>query len=253
MPLPVFSESQTGLFPPWTGVGKRIESKVRRALFEFGLLEGVEHLAVAVSGGKDSVTLLLMLKAILGRGAPDCKVSALFVGGDYSCGAGVSRSYLAGICGTVGVDLVCMEPPKRVEPLECYSCSRTRRSLLFDKAKELGATAVAFGHHRDDYVQTLLMNMLHKGEFAGMLPKLPMVHYGITILRPMLLVEEEEVRQFAKQQGFARVMCQCPVGQTSLRRRTEELLQKLEEQFPAARDNLLQCGLRYGSTKALEA
>ena len=134
--------------------------------------------------------------------------------------------------------------------MQCYSCSRERRRLIFNAAKEVGATTIAFGHHRDDHVQTLLMNLLHKAEFAGNLPKIFMKDYGVTLIRPLIYITEQEIRTFAKQQGFARVMCRCPVGQNSMRRQTERLVQEIEHLFPNARENIAKAGLIYGSQKA---
>ncbi len=136
------------------------------------------------------------------------------------------------------MEFISCESKQEREKLECYSCSRERRALIFDAAKGFGARTVAFGHHRDDNAQTLLMNLLHKGEFAGMLPKVPMHDYGVTIIRPLIYVSEEEIVEFAKMHGFARIVCQCPVGQNSMRKRTKELIASLEREFPNARENL---------------
>ncbi len=236
--------------PPWTGLGKRLESAVRKALYEFKLLDGVSKLAIALSGGKDSLALLFLLKAISGRGVPPFDITAIHVSGAFSCGAGVSTSYLQQICDGLGVQFVVREAKQKLEDLECYSCSRERRRLLFDAAKSVGATTVAFGHHRDDNAQTLLMNLLHKGEFAGNLPKVPMHDYGITIVRPLIYVAEDDIRTFAEQYGFKRIMCRCPVGQTSMRRQVDKLLAEIELIYPHARQNIAQAGLLYGSDKA---
>jgi len=237
--------------PPWTGLGKRLESMIRKALFDFQLVEGAPKVAVALSGGKDSLTLLYMLKAISGRGFPPFEIYAVHVSGAFSCGAGISSSYLQGICDQLSVPLLTREADQKLEDLECYSCSRERRRLLFDAAKSVGATTIAFGHHRDDSAQTLLMNLLHKGEFAGNLPKVPMHDYGITIIRPLIYVAENDIRTFAEQHGFKRIMCRCPVGQNSMRRKVEELLSEIEHLYPNARTNIAQAGLLYGSDKAL--
>jgi tRNA(Ile)-lysidine synthase TilS/MesJ len=114
----------------------------------------------------------------------------------------------------------------------------------------MGARTVAFGHHRDDHAQTLLLNLLHKGEFAGNLPKLEMVDYGVTIIRPLIFVTEKEIRHFAQEHGFARITCQCPVGQNSMRKKVDQLLDEMEILFPNARANLARAGLLYGSDKA---
>jgi len=238
--------------PPWTKLGRRLESMCRKALFEYELLDGVEKLAIALSGGKDSLTLLFLLKAILGRGFPGIPLTAIHVGGEFSCGAGIHTDFLKGICHELDVEFVeCVSSQKR-ETLACYSCSRERRKLIFDAAKERGIETIAFGHHRDDSVQTLLMNLFHKAEFAANLPKVPMIDYGVTIIRPLIFIEEEAIKEFASMYGFARILCQCPVGQNSMRKKTEELLKTIEDHFPNARENLALASRRYGSNKALK-
>ncbi len=94
------------------------------------------------------------------------------------------------------------------------------------------------------------MNLLHKGEFAGNLPKIPMHDYGVTIIRPLIYVAEADIRRFAEQQGFSRIMCRCPVGQQSMRKKVNDLLSDLETLFPNARENIAQAGILYGSDKA---
>ena len=236
--------------PPWSRLGKRLESAVRKALFDFKLLEGVSKLGVALSGGKDSLTLLFLLKAILGRGFPPLELYAFHVSGAFSCGAGVNLAYLQGVCRELDVPLITRETTQTLEELECYSCSRTRRTLLFDAAKSVGVNTLAFGHHRDDNAQTLLMNLLHKGEFAGILPKIQMHEYGITLIRPLIYIAEQEIKTFAEQHAFKRITCRCPVGQTSMRRKVEELLEQIEQLYPEARSNIAQAALVYGSDKA---
>jgi tRNA(Ile)-lysidine synthase TilS/MesJ len=236
--------------PPWPGVGRRIESLCRKAIHEFDLLAGVDKLAVALSGGKDSLSLLFMLHAIKGRGVPDFDLIAIHVDGEFSCGAGISLRYLEGICDALQIPFIQRRSTLSRESLECYSCSRIRRKLIFEAAKDAGAHHIAFGHHQDDTAQTVLMNLLHKAEFAAMLPKLKMIDYGVTILRPLLLVKEDMIRSFAKERGFSRVTCQCPVGQSSLRKKAEVVLKQLEEVFPNARSNLASAGQHYGSDKA---
>lgn len=223
---------------------------VRKALYEYDMVNGLSRVAVALSGGKDSLTLLYMLKEISGRGFAPFEIFAVHVDGEFSCGAGVQKNYLQKICDEIEVPLIVKNSSMVLEKLECYGCSRERRSLLFEGAKSVGAKVIAFGHHRDDNAQTLLLNLLHKGEFAGNLPKLEMVDYGVTIIRPLIFVAEEQIRSFAKARGFMRTMCQCPVGQRSKRRSVELLLQEMEHAFPNARSNVARASLVYGSDKA---
>ncbi len=232
-------------------IPKHLESLCRKAINEFNLLENVDHLGIALSGGKDSLTLLYLLLALRGCGFQRYKLTAFHVQGAFSCGPSVASNHLKNLCNELGVPLVVCTSTQKREKLECYSCSRERRKLIFESAKEHGADTIAFGHHRDDSLQTLLMNTLHKAEFAANLPKVKMQHYGVTIIRPLIYVSEKEIFSFAKENGFARITCQCPIGQNSRRKAAEELLGQMESVFPNARSNLAKLSLELGSDKAL--
>lgn len=245
---------------PESGLAKRLESLVRKAAYDYNLFDDIDgtdgqlgpvkHIAVALSGGKDSLTLLTMLLALRGRGFPAFTLSAIHVDGVFSCGAGVQMDFLRTFCESRGVPLYVRSSTQTLEKLACYGCSRERRALLFDQAKSIGASTIAFGHHQDDCVQTFLMNMFHKGESEGMLPKLHMYHYGVTIIRPLVYIAEAQIREFAKQQGFARVTCRCPVGEHSMRMQVENMLKDMEKHFPHARSNLASVARRISSGKA---
>jgi tRNA 2-thiocytidine biosynthesis protein TtcA len=234
----------------WSQTGAQLESQVRKALHDFEMIPEEGGVALALSGGKDSLTLLHLLSRVRGRGFRPFPLVAIHVSGAFTCGAGVQLSFLEKTCQSLDVPLVVRQTHQSLDTLECYSCSRTRRRLLFDAAKEHGCHTLAFGHHRDDSVQTLLMNLLHKGEFAANLPLVPMHRYGVTIIRPLLLSAETDIRTFAQQMGYARITCQCPVGANSRRKQVELLLQQMEELYPHARDNLARAALRDGSDKA---
>lgn len=235
--------------PPFSKVGRKIESQTRKALYEFDLIESPK-IAIALSGGKDSLTLLFMLKAISSRGFLPLELRAIHVSGEFSCGAGVADSYLKQLCDKAEVPLSILHSPQADGPTGCYSCSRERRRLIFQEAKKHGFHQIAFGHHRDDSIETLLLNLFHKGEFAANLAKVPMHHFGLTIIRPLIFVSEELIRAFAEHQGFLRFMCQCPIGATSKRRDVKNLLDSLEADFPNVRHNLSLAALNYGSDKA---
>jgi tRNA 2-thiocytidine biosynthesis protein TtcA len=237
--------------PPWSHLGKELESRLRKAIFEHQLLDGVEKLAVALSGGKDSLGMLALLKAVSGRGLPEMEIHAIHVTGEFSCGAGVNEEFLRHFCSDLGVNFITCESSQKLETLECYSCSRERRKLIFNAAKQISATTIAFGHHRDDSAQTLMMNLLQKGEFAAILPKVPMIDYGVTLIRPLIYITENELREFAKLYGFARITCQCPVGQNSMRKKVDQLITEMESFFPHARSNLALAAREHGSQKAL--
>lgn len=234
-----------------SNIERKLESSVRKALHEYNLIE-TPKIALALSGGKDSLTMLHLLKAISGRGFPELDLHAIHVSGEFSCGPAITEKFLGKTCEDLGVPFTSVHAEQKRELLECYSCSRTRRKLLFDKAKELGYQHIAFGHHQDDSIQTLLMNLLQKGEFVANLPKVPMIHFGITIIRPLILLYENDIIAFAKEKGFARIVCQCPVGQNSQRKKTKELIDEMEKLFPHARNNLGIASREQGLDKALK-
>ncbi len=235
--------------PPFAGIGKKIESQVRKACYEYNLIESTK-IAIALSGGKDSLTLLFMLKALSGRGFPPLDLLAINISGQFSCGASIAESYLKEVCNTLEIPLVITESAQQNGPTGCYPCSRERRRLLFTEAKKRGYDQIAFGHHRDDSIETLLLNLLHKGEFVANLPKLRMVAFELTILRPLIFCSEEMIRTFAEQNHFLRFMCQCPIGATSNRRVVKDIINSLEADFPHVRRNLELAAINYGSDKA---
>jgi len=230
----------------------KIESYFRKALHEFDLASDAK-IAIALSGGKDSLTLLHLLHHVSGRGFPTFDLHAFHVQGSFSCGPAITSSFLQKMCDELKVPLTLIDSKQAdLSTLECYGCSRQRRTLLFNKAKEFGYHTMAFGHHLDDSIQTLLMNLFHKGEFVANLPKVYMYDYDMTIIRPLLLVKESLILDFAREQGFFRMTCQCPVGQNSMRKKVKELVNQIEELFPHVRGNLSHAGQLYGSDKALK-
>jgi tRNA(Ile)-lysidine synthase TilS/MesJ len=238
---------------PWTKLGRSLESATRKAIYDFNLLEDASTLGIALSGGKDSLTLLFLLHAINGRGLAPFKLTAFHITGEFSCGAGVITPILQKICEELNVRLIIRSMLPLKGEINCYSCSRERRKLLFQAASEEGISHIAFGHHRDDNVQTTLMNLFHKGEFAGLMPKIHMHKYNKTILRPMIYLSEDDIKKFAEAYGYKRITCRCPLGQTSMRRQTEQLLEGIIERYPNAKNNISQAVLKYGTKKALQA
>jgi len=238
--------------PPWTALGKKLESMVRKAIHEFGLITDERKIGIALSGGKDSLTLLYLLHAISGKGFPPYEIVCFHVGGEYSCGAKISENFLKNICNQLNVRLVTLESKQKLETLECYRCSRERRSLIFSAAKKEGISTIAFGHHRDDSIETLLLNLFHKGEFAANLPKVPMIDYGVTIIRPLIFLSKDEIKSFSQMYNYYRITCECPVGQKSKRMDISSIISKLENDFPNIRTNLALAALEYGSKKALK-
>jgi len=236
---------------PFKPIGKKIESKIRKALFEFEMLKNTKSLAIALSGGKDSLCMLFMLKAILGRGFDKIELSAIHIDGDLSCGASFEKKFLQEICDKLEVKLYLKEVKINLKKLDCYSCSRKRRGLIFEIAKAKNIDTIAFGHHMDDNIQTVLLNLFHKAEFEGMMPKIKMHKFGVSIIRPLIFVEEVEILKFAKLYEFLKTFCKCPIGQNSKRKDVKKIIDNIEDTFPSIKSNLSRASFLYGSKKAL--
>ena len=237
---------------PFIGVGKKIESMVRKALFDFSMLIDTKKLAVALSGGKDSLCMLFMLKAVLGRGFDDIELSAIHIDGDFSCGASFEKKFLQSLADDLGIKIYFKEQKNNLKNFNCYTCSRKRRRLIFDIAKENGIQTVAFGHHRDDNIQTLFLNLFHKGDFEGMLPKIKFHKFDITLIRPLIYVTEKEIVQFANNYKILKTFCKCPNGQSTKRNEVKKIIKEIENGFPNIETNLSKAAFLYGSKKALD-
>lgn len=234
---------------PFTVLGKKIESKVRKAAMEFSLIE-TNHIAIAFSGGKDSILLLIMLNALRARGFPYFDITCIFISGAFTCGASVDTKSMKSMCASLNAHFEEVVD-SATELRSCYPCSRSRRSLLFSKTKELGISTIAFGHHKDDVNETALMNLLKKGSFEGMLPSIYMEKFQTTIIRPLYYVDERESVNFARLHDYLRISCKCPNGATSERHTVKLLLQNMNKEIPDASNNLFRAINTYGSKKAL--
>ena len=237
--------------PPFIKVGKTLESACRKALKDFSMIEDDSSIAIALSGGKDSLTLLFLLSAISGRGFPIFKIHAIYIDQKGRCGRAKNISFLREICKKLQVNFIVKSLPHK-KYSNCYDCARDRRKILFATTKELGTKKIAFGHHREDNIQTLLLNLFYKGEFSSFLPTLEMIHFGVTILRPLIYISENKIIQFAKNYGFLACCCTCTQRKKSMRKKIEMLIREIEKHFPHIRSNLALSSFVYGSKKAVK-
>lgn len=252
MKLPILTKNKVQYKGAICKKDRLLESLIRKALHDFKMIEpDQKKIGIALSGGKDSLTLASHLALISGRGFAKFEIHAFMVTGPFSCGPAVQVQQAQEMCHSLNIDLTLIDSGiKRLT--NCYSCSRSRRALIFRAAKERGIEKIAFGHHRDDSIQTLLMNMLHKAEFCPNLPVVPMHKFDITILRPLIYVAEDDIISFARRHGFLKILCQCPIGSKSKRRDVKDLIEMMQESFPNAKKNLSLIALKHGDDKAIK-
>ena len=120
----------------------------------------------------------------------------------------------------------------------CFLCSWYRRKVLFDTAQELGCNKIALGHHKDDIVETLVMNLIYQGAFATMPPQLQMEKMPLQVIRPLCLQEEKDLHRYAELCNYPRQTKLCPFEKNSSRTKVKELLVALEQLNPNVRDSL---------------
>lgn len=228
---------------------EQLTRRFHKACADYGLIEDGDHILIGLSGGKDS----LLLTELLGRRAkiykPRFTVTALHVRvkeRDYQ----TDLSYLEHFCQEAGVPLLVRdteigEAPKspiknqksKIEN-ECFLCAWYRRKTLFNVAQELGCNKIAFGHHRDDVLETLLMNLIYQGTFATMPPMLQMEKMPIRIIRPLCLIDEADIKAYAEQQGYQKQAKLCPFEHVSSREKVKGLLAQIKALNPEAVDSM---------------
>lgn len=217
---------------------KRLCREVGRAISDFNMIEEGDKVMVCMSGGKDSYTLLDILRKLQKR-AP-VKFELVAVNLDQKQPGfpeHILPEYLAGL----GVDYHIENQDtysvvKRVVPegkTTCGLCSRLRRAILYKVADDLGCTKVALGHHRDDIVQTLMLNMFYGGRMKGMPPKLVSDDGRHVVIRPLCYVPEKDTARWARYQNFPIIPCNLCGSQDGLQRvAVGEMLREWDKKFP---------------------
>jgi tRNA 2-thiocytidine biosynthesis protein TtcA len=186
----------------------------------YGLLADGDTILLAVSGGKDSLTMLELLERRRRTGQERYSLVAAHIVSDYHCGRKVPDDWLATHCQTRGIPLV-MESVAIAENIavadqsHCYLCARERRRALFEIAGRMGCNKLAFGHHADDVAETTLMNLFYSGRIDTIDPKATFFDGRLTVIRPLILIEERDIVPFAQASGFPLSGEPCPDGTNS--------------------------------------
>lgn len=213
---------------------QKILGYMRRAVQEYDLLQDGDHVAVGVSGGKDSLVLLkglVSLKTFIGI---DYKVTAITldprfngIGGDYTA--------VSELCRELGVDYI-LKPTDigeivfniRKEPNPCSLCARMRRGGLHSTAKEAGCNKIALGHHFDDAVETFFMNLFNEGRIGCFSPISYLSRRDLTLIRPLVFAPETVVASCARRNNLKIVKSICPADKNTNREKTKQFLAEME-------------------------
>jgi tRNA 2-thiocytidine biosynthesis protein TtcA len=223
----------------------RLAKKVTKAITEYKLIEDGDRVMVGLSGGKDSWALIQILDVLRKRAPIDFSLVAVTVDSGYD---GYRHDLISKTCeqrgweyriehtsiGEVMDDLLDGATP-------CSLCARLRRGVLYRIAAELGATKIALGHHLDDFIETLLLNLFFAGSLKAMPARLQSDNGEHVVIRPLVYVTEAEARDYAREATLPIVGCCCPAcGDLSLQRqRAKRLIAELEVEHPEIKSSMI--------------
>ena len=236
---------------------KRLKERFVKAMATYHLIEDDDRILVGLSGGKDSLLLTELLAKRAKIEHPRFSVEALHVRME-NIHYETDTSYLQAFCDNLGVPLhvrttsfeVFNEEAasneisnlkaqtsklKRKQKQPCFLCSWNRRKQMFNLAQELGCNKIALGHHQDDLLHTALMNLTFQGRFDTMPALLKMRKMPLSIIRPLCMIEEKDIKAYAALQGYQKQQKLCPYETNSHRADIKEIYDAIERMNPEAR------------------
>ena len=220
---------------------------VNKAIRDFVMIRDGDRVAVALSGGKDSLSLLRLLN-IRRKSSPEkYDLIVIHVVGDARGSDCPSHPPLADWLKSQGYEFVIdrmVIPEDESLPMDCQRCTWNRRRTLFEAARRLGCNVVAFGHHADDLAQTTLLNLVFSGRVETMTPSRDYFEGELRSIRPLCYSSEKDIRRFARANDFPTPPPACPLSRETRRQRAEELIRQAEKWAKNSRVNLLRAGLR---------
>lgn len=226
---------------------KKIWTKFTRAINDYELIKEGDRIAVAISGGKDSLLMAKLFQELQRHGK--FKFELEFISMDPGFHE-TNREMLLSNCEYLNIPVKLFESgifevvDRIAQDYPCYMCARMRRGFLYSKAKELGCNKLSLGHHNNDVIETTLLNILYAGNFKTMRPKLKSTNFeGIELIRPLYYINEEDIKRFINNAGIAPMNCGCVVAAqktSSKRREVKELIKELKKNFSDVEKSIFQ-------------
>ncbi|MFH1691322.1 MAG: ATP-binding protein [Candidatus Omnitrophota bacterium] len=218
---------------------KAIQKKIGRAIADYHMLKDGDKILVAVSGGKDS---LILLKLLLERRVfvpIKYDVIACYVDlGHKTANVAVLKKYLEQQACSYHIVRKKVFKKTSDAKLTCFWCSWNRRKALFALAQKYGCNKIALGHHKDDIITTILMNLLFEGQISAMVPSQEIFKGGITLIRPLAYVEEEELQRFAQIYDIPSADVACPIGKQTKRALVRSFVEEVKVACPSVKTNI---------------
>lgn len=225
---------------------QRIKKLTGQAIGDFNLIEDGDRIAVGISGGKDSYTLLLMLEALRRKAPVKFELLAINVDSGFPGYRNeVIEQYLQqhqfNYRMTTANCYRIIEEKRRPGSSYCAFCARLRRGVLYTQAELLNCNKLALGHHLDDFIETALLNQFYSGTLAAMSPKMLADNGKHTVIRPLVYVEESDIIEYSRLESFPLICCSCPVAgvEDQQRQRIKQLIKELAGEIPQIRNSMI--------------
>ena len=219
---------------------QKILSVLRKACSTYSLIEEGDKIAVGISGGKDSLTLLNAL-AIYQRFSPQ-NFSLVAIAVDLSGGKN-DYSEIKEFCDKINIEFTIVPSNVfeiifdiRKEKNPCSLCANMRRGLLNSTAKTLGCNKVALGHHKDDFIETFLMSLFFEGRLSTFKPKSYLSRVDLTVIRPLIYCDESEIIRVSK--DYPILINPCPADKHTERENAKKLISQLDKIYPVSREKI---------------
>jgi len=210
------------------GLFLNLLKKMGKAISDYKMIEDGDRICVAVSGGKDSLSLLKLLNEKKRFVPIKYDLLAVHIDMGYKCiHPKILEEYFKENNYNYHIERIDILNGKSREEISCFWCSWNRRKTLFETAARFGCKKVALGHHFDDIIQTILLNLFFHGEISAMSPKQELFEGKITIIRPLCYIEERLLEKFASESEFLHPKCRCPNAVTSKRTLIENIISEL--------------------------
>ncbi len=231
---------------------KQLFSPFAKACKIYKLIEEGDHIAVCISGGKDSMLMAKLFQEIQRHRKVNFDLTFLVMDPGY---VAENRALIESNAKDLGIPVTIFESTifdtvDVIEKNPCYLCARMRRGYLYSKAKELGCNKIALGHHYDDVIETILMSMLYGGQMQSMMPKLHSTNFeGMELIRPMYLIREADICAWRDYNELRFLQCACHFTETcstlnddgssaSKRLETKKLIAELKKTNPFVESNI---------------
>ena len=222
---------------------QRILAYMRKTIKKYDMIQEGDKIAVCLSGGKDSITMLMALKEIQMHYTKKFDLVALSINPNFEF---FDVDFLQKKCDEIGVPLIVEDSnikqivfDIRKEKRPCSLCANIRRGMLNSIAVREGCTKIALGHNEDDVLETFMMNLFLTGSFSTFGPSTYMDRSKITIIRPLIMTPEKEIRKFVKRNNIEVMKKNCPMDGVSKREYMKNMLHQLNMDIPMSRANIL--------------